>query len=472
VIQRLSDVFGISHDKWEEVGVFDKFVGVDSQLHVDPHLLQSSSIPEMKAGYATFITYWEDTLRLIKAVTQSGDRVDRAASNRFVFHEVIEAALGYSKDGARGSAIGPTLAATLYESAKVIIRSGIDDPTFFELVGVFESDIGPDRISDVVVSIALNHFLEYTERICAELEIAVSPRLISKRTFNLPIDPITDRHVIFFPMEILRSLPTALDWDDVDLVCAYNDEIRNKINAQIGQTWKEAVETNSKKKIKEVLLENPAVLADLIQQYREKPGQPYDFATDILGENIWYGAAQAAAAARPLDLATFRPVTPTNILPLVRAVCDQYRALVEENSLWKLFYTDSGKRRHERVAQMLFFAIADTYCLTNNLDISPEVNSGPGPVDFKFSVGKDVKVLVEVKWSSNSKLLHGFETQLEIYARAERTSNRVLLVIKVTDSDSAINAVLAAQAKQIQDGSRVPDVKVIDGRKRRSASKS
>lgn len=73
-----------------------------------------------------------------------------------------------------------------------------------------------------------------------------------------------------------------------------------------------------------------------------------------------------------------------------------------------------SKPRPESMSQMLFYMIASVYCKINNLDITPEAETGRGPVDFKVSSGFSDRVLVEVKLSSNPGLLHGYTTQLEL----------------------------------------------------------
>jgi hypothetical protein len=272
------------------------------------------------------------------------------------------------------------------------------------------------------------------------------------------------------PKDILRELPVAFCWDDVDKVCAYNEDLRARINAQIGDNWKRATADHSKQTIKDVLVANPAVLADLLGQYRQKPTEPYDFAKDVLGETIWLEASREIAESYPLDLKVDGPLTPDRVLAIVRAICDHFRRLVEDNGLCRLFWTDDGEVRHERFAQMLFFGVADAYCRANDLDLSPEVNSGRGPVDFKVSKGYEARVLVEVKWSKNSKLLHGFEVQIEQYAKSEQTHATILLVIQVTATRRAIERLEAVQGEAIRAGKRTAEIKVIDGRLRDSAS--
>jgi hypothetical protein len=71
----------------------------------------------------------------------------------------------------------------------------------------------------------------------------------------------------------------------------------------------------------------------------------------------------------------------------------------ENNGLWKDFHNNDGTHKKEAFAQRLFFAIAHSYCEANDLDISPESNSGSGPVDFKIGKGFSDKINIEMKLS-------------------------------------------------------------------------
>jgi hypothetical protein len=142
---------------------------------------------------------------------------------------------------------------------------------------------------------------------------------------------------------------------------------------------------------------------------------------------------------------------------------------VEDNGLWRFFHAN-GKVRHERFPQLLFFAIADIYCRVNGLDLSPEPNSGRGPVDFKLSQGYHKRFLVEVKYSRNPKLKHGYEVQLAEYEKAEKTSESMFLVIRVTDQASAPDDIEKLADERRRAGVPAPDVFVVDGRYKDSAS--
>ena len=85
--------------------------------------------------------------------------------------------------------------------------------------------------------------------------------------------------------------------------------------------------------------------------------------------------------------------------------------------------------KHEAAAQLLYYGIADAYCKANNIDISREVNNGHGPVDFKLSIGGKQKILVEIKLTSNSQLIHGVTKQLPLYMEQEEVDYAIYLII-------------------------------------------
>ena len=88
---------------------------------------------------------------------------------------------------------------------------------------------------------------------------------------------------------------------------------------------------------------------------------------------------------------------------------------------------DVDSKNGEKTVQKTFHGVASYYCKTNDLDISPETNTGRSPVDFKISRGGD-KTVIEIKLTSNKDCLHGFEVQIEEYAKSEETEDRKSVV--------------------------------------------
>ncbi len=469
--KKLSDAFGVSHEAWIHEGAFDAFVEIDSRFHVDPHLLSESEVPELQSAYATFTRHFEEVIILLDASRSRDDRMYKEAVRRLTFREIPGIALGYSQGSIAGSGIGVGLAGQVAATAAEIVVAGLKDPAIFELVGLFEEGIGADRLSDMTVHIILPHLLEFSQRVANNLGLRTDSSRWRNQLISLPYLPQRGKPTILVPHDVLRGLPIALDWDDIDLASAYNDALRDQVNRTIGTTWKGASRRITKRDFRDALLRSPRALKALLDEYKARPADPYDFARDPMGEVIWHEIAQDYSQRFPLVLREQR-ITPENILKVTTTICDHFANLVEANGLFHVFYNDNNELRNERFAQLLFYGIADAFCAANNLDLSREPNAGRGPVDFKITHGYEARVNVEVKYSSNPKLTTGYTKQLPIYDAAERTHHSIYLIIRTTQAIAAIEAVQQIESKQLNAGRRAPKVIVVDGRYKPSASKA
>jgi len=470
MLRKLSSLLKVDSKDFQKKGVFDSFIDIDSRLHIDPGLLSQSTIPEFKSAHETFQQYFRNVGVLISSTKERGDTFWREAHRKLQFKERASTALGYSKGGTSGNAIGPVLATRMLDTVTQIFEAGIKDPIIFELVGMIEEGIGADRISDMTISILLENFAEYTQRLCVELNIKTRTVKMRGKSYLLPYDYQNKKILVFVPKNLLNNLPIATDWDDIDRVGRYNEELRQKVNQLIGVSWKAAARM-SKRQLKQILLENPELLVDLIDQYKRKVKTSYDFRNDPVGEVIWAELSESAVSTNPLNLSGFNPVTSHNIFEIVKRICEQYASLIENNGWFEYLYDNQGKLKVERAAQLLFYGIAEVYCIANDLDLNREINGGVGSLDFKISRGFKAKVNVELKYSTNSSLAKGFEIQLPTYNRAEKTNTSIFLIIQTKDNRSNIERVLKLAEKMRNQGERSPEVIVIDGRKQISASK-
>ena len=98
-----------------------------------------------------------------------------------------------------------------------------------------------------------------------------------------------------------------------------------------------------------------------------------------------------------------------------------------------------------------------------------ETNEGPGPVDLKMSRGND-KTVVEIKLSSNADYIHGYEEQIEQYVKAEGTTQRVFVYVKVGNPgrDKRIEEL---HASRLNNGENPRELFIIDSEEQTSASK-
>lgn len=468
----ISKVLGVSHENLVAQGAFDGFVDVDSRLYVDPHLLHSTKAPALAGARERFRDYFANVIRVLQAAHGRHPAFRAQATRLLTFREVPNTGLGYAKADIEGSAIGPRLARALTNLAVDILAAGIDDPDIFELVGLLQEGIGADRISDMTVWIILPELLRFTEQVARSLEVATQRRTFRQQAYDLPINPRNNRIIVLIPQDILRDLPVAESWADIDTVSSQNAALRARVNPIIGSSWRHATRRVTKAAFRDTVLKHPDLLRDLLHQYKKKPAVPYDFATDPAAQQLWFYLSQEQASKYPLDLSHYAPVTADKVAEVVRQICDRFKALVEDNRLSRILYNDDGTRRHERIAQLGFFAVADAYCHANDLDLSPEANAGIGPVDFKISGGYESRVNVEIKLSSNPHLVDGFTTQLPLYNKAEKAKHSFLLAVRVDDNLHRINEVQRVRQEWLETGKRAPELIIIDGRQRPSASKT
>jgi hypothetical protein len=467
----LSIYFKIEPKQLEELGVLNAFIGIDNKVFVDPNLLRRSEIPEFKNASSELANYFAPVITLLKACKATDDVAWNEAWKRLQFKEEHGAALGYSGAGTSGRGIGPQLAEMLVRRGKQIVDLGIEATEMFELIGLFQENFGPDLLSDMAVSILKESFFSFTQRVTSKLNLNPSRNFkFNGKDWVLPAHPDGKRALILVPAELLTPLPVALDKSEIDLVAEFNAEVRNQWNKIIAAAAKDKREP-SKGEIRELLLARPQNLSDLIDVYRKAAGNGYDFKTDPKGLLSWDYIGRTAASLFPLKIELNSPKTIAELRQVLNLIIGQFKKNIEENKLYEVLYGESGRARDEVFSQRLFYAIADSYCAANNVDLTREPNAGNGPVDFKLSHGYHARVLVEVKKSSNSQLLHGYETQLTAYQKSEATEEALFLIMRVTDGEAGIKDVFALRENKLKEGLKVPDIVVVDARKRPPASK-
>lgn len=465
----LSECLGISATQLWRYGVFDSYLGIDSLLHVDPARLRTTRVPELRGSYRRFQQYFEDTLRLI-AAAKTGDALERQAIKRLVFPEVAEASLGYAKGSNRGRGVNLRVATSLYTTAKTIVEAGIQDPTIFELAVLFEEGFGADLISDMTVYILLDELSTFNKRISDTLGLKTCRVRTRGKTATYVLGRKQLEPILLIPNSILADLPLASDWSEIDKVSRYNDTLRRRLNKLVQKTWGQSASRIPKWQIKEIFLRHPSLLKELIANYSRAKAEPYDFEADPRGIVTWPRISRDFANDNPLKLPTVNSTA--GIYRILETICKHFKHLVEERGLRELLFDAEGKPKIERASQLLFFGIADAYCVSNNIDISREPETGRGPADFKLSKGHRERVIVEVKLSSNAKYLDGLVSQLPTYLNAESANAGLFLLIKVGDHDARIKTICSEHARLIANGNLLPDLVIVDALKKPSASKT
>lgn len=459
-----SEYFKINASSLQKEGVFNGFINKDSLYYMLPYELEGIEIDEFKNSYDKYKQYFLDIIVLLDN-SNGSDRFYNEAEKRFQFHEIGNVGLGYSKGGKGGSGIGKGFASQLAKTAYQLVKAGIKNPEVFQLVGLLEEGIGADRISDMTLWVLQEDFLLYTQRVSKELKLATKQFEFNFIAYDLPFNE-SDEALVFCPKSILTDLPVAFDSDDIDHVCTHNNILREKINEIISRIFESGSRRSMKKGLKNFILENPAMFDEAIKVYKSK-GQIYDFDNDPKGDFIWKEIVNDVTQNYPLSL-----ITQAKPIDIVNAICNKYQDLIENNGLWKTFHNKDGSHRDESFAQMLFYGIAHSYCEANDLDISPEADSGNGPVDFKIGKGFNDKINIEMKLSTNTRLLHGYKSQLPIYNKAENTNQSIFVIVQLYEKDaSRIEKVIDYKRDNETVDNKLPEIVVIDAKRKKSASK-
>lgn len=465
--------FGVTTSRLNRLGVLDVTLAIDTKLFIDPLLLASSSHTEIrKTAASQYKEHFEKIIRLLVASQRTGDAAWKAAARAMKFPEIEGTCLGYGAASIHGSGFGPKLSAKLITVAAEIVDIGIRDPDLFAAMALLESDIGPDRVSDMTTNIIIPALGEFNRRVLTTLKLKGTAFQYKGNTFTFMRNPYEAKRtpVILVPTDILRELPIAHDWDTVETAAHHNEELRNRVNSHIGEIWAKKSKRD-KKRLKEQALSSKDAFETLLDALKQVSPSPYDSKEDPEGLIIWATKGQSYAHKHPLSLPKPVKLSLNELYKTTRKIIGQFRHLIEKCGLNKELYRLNGSPRHESTAQRLFFAVAYSYCKANNVDISPEIDTGTGKVDFKFSTGFDARVLAEIKLSTNQNLVTGYSNQIEDYKVSQETMKAIYLVIDVGKMGKKDQKLLDIRNSAKEDRQKLSDLEFVDGSTNTSPSK-
>ncbi|EGR0396372.1 MULTISPECIES: hypothetical protein [Vibrio] len=468
----LAKTFAIPEDKLALHGVVNVLLNTDTLLFIDPMLLPHSRHREMSvAATVSYAQRFEQVINLLYASKFKDDVAWKAAKKKFKFSEINWTCLGYGANG-KGSGFGPELTESTLITAKQIIDLDVKDVSLFMALSLFEDGIGPDRISDMTTNIILDDLIDFTLRVNGDLNIPTQKYDVNGRLVNLPENPFADSPLILVPTDIVRDLPIANDWSDIARVVRENEALKDSVNLHIGEIFAQTTK-KQRQVMKERALQSKEAFSNVLDMLQYVPKEAYDFSSDRNGEDFWKKYIGIISEQFPFDLSNYskKKLTKQDVLDVVRQILVKFRELVEDKGIWKELWDSNDEPRKEKAAQRLFFVVADSYCTTNNLDLSPEADNGNGPVDFKVSQGADAKVLVEIKLSTNGQAVHGYEKQLEIYKTADNTDVGIFLLIDVGGMGTKHARIQAARDHMLRANLPASEIFVVDGKPKASASK-
>jgi hypothetical protein len=170
--------------------------------------------------------------------------------------------------------------------------------------------------------------------------------------------------------------------------------------------------------------------------------------------------------------------TPSEFFHLIRSFFIDIRHLVEQDDGYRLLVTQGADGRptlrSEEEIQIALKHWLRPMCRAANIDVDRESQSGRGLLDFKFSLGHDLRCLVEVKLYSSAKLQDGLGIQLPIYLLADRVMYGIYVPVflEVNDYELQMRELHALATKRALTHGVVIDVIDMRAWKPRSASKA
>lgn len=467
-----STQFGIPSSVLDKAGLIDPILNSDTKLFIDPLLIAKSANPLIRSkGIKLLEQRFRGVLDLLDVSQAVGDVAWKGAYKQLNLDERAETGLGYGGASTHGSSRPPKLRNAILTTAQQIVRLGDKNPNVIPLMGLFEEGVGPDTLSDMTTNVLLPLLCEVTERFCKANNVPTKTYGTAYGNRELPENPLSKSvpplPVVLVPRDLLRDLPLAADWSDVSRVALEVQEIRDAVNAMFGD-WSKASVTEKKKAVRAAALSSLDNLRELLKAV-VNASESYDEKADLDGHYTFRRILTADRDQYKGLISAPKTKTQETLRTTVHSVLKEFKELVEDNNLWELLWHGT-QARHERASQLLFFAVSNVLCAVNNVDISPETNSGGGPVDFKFSTGFRGRVLVEIKLSKG-QVVSGYQKQLERYKVAAKTEAGIFVVIDVGGMQGKLRTIQRLQKEAEARGQTVSQIVYVDARRQKSASK-
>jgi hypothetical protein len=471
---RFSQTFAVTRapdDDW-----FDPHLSVDTKLFLDPLLLFLADDPVWGGAHDELIAHFA---RCYELVARGGDRRSTSAQiahRLLTFPEPAEFCLGYTASGTRGSGSGGRFATQMMDGIAVAIAAGLARPEHIEEVGILNTGIGADRISDSVCNVLKHRFITYTQEVAKRHSIRTeSHRVRNARCYPelgrwkdevvaLPTNPTNGKPILLVPEWLLDDLPVlnADDWFDSHL----NSDIRTQMNLKVGQRVR-------KDDIVSWARRHPERVRTWAREQTSRDDLAgYDFADDRKGVVNWDGPTAKYAQAHPIeDLAAV--TNQDELCRLIAVVLNRFKHFIEDQRGWSLLWNQDRSEKPEEAAQLLLLGVAQHYLRLFNVELDREVEMGRGPVDFKVSSGTSCRLIIEVKKAHNGKFWNGLESQLPIYMRGDDCHEGWFVAVRYRSNKASEVRMreLPGRVRRASDavGKNIRCL-TIDGRPRKSAS--
>jgi hypothetical protein len=447
-----SDFFKVPAKTVEQYGAFDISLLADLPLFVDPFLLFNSKKPVYRKLHDQMIGY----LRFLREKSSLADLDPDLIRAWYLFPEVSQNWLGFSKAGNKGRGLGRVFADALHQNLGALFRDfgneKVTKGSHLEKLCLIRDGVGKDNISDFTNNLIHQFLLEYTQtfstrHIAPALRKTVAVQKVrfnyqtetwESGTFDLPW--FDGDHVLLTPRDILTRDETWINKNDLvkdfeSIPAAIpNEALRAQVNNYFLKVLpRDASRDEEREAVTRTILQFPALI-DYYIKYKEDNGTQ---AEDI--------STQKVALSKQLYLQQFK-----DLVDLLRNRTAFYSSpgvsyeeaeqrvaflkdVIENKGGHRIFYVKGKPIEREEDLHILYRM---TWYASES-DVTREANDGRGPVDFKVSKGSKDKALVEFKLAKNSQLARNLQKQADIYQRASDAPVTIKVIIYFSASEKA-----------------------------------
>ena len=223
-----SSCFGVEREAIEQYGAIDISLVNDLPLFIDPFLLFNSEDEGLRKIHGEMIRY---IIFLRNEVERHSSFDEGMLKAWFLFSEVKQTWLGFSKTGNSGRGLGPGFAKGLYENLGKAFRDFGEEELLrsphIEKLCLINPSVGKDGISDFTTNFAKGFLAEYTQAFAKEhiAEKKLATVVVPKARFNyetkswMPLEcrlPVFNGdYVLLTPRRILTRDDTFINRRDM-----------------------------------------------------------------------------------------------------------------------------------------------------------------------------------------------------------------------------------------------------------------
>lgn len=442
-----SDFFDLDPQLLEDYGAFDVSLVNDLPLFIDSFLIFNSDKAEYQNLHNEILKY----LKFLRDKSL-GNQIDSGLLKAwYLFGEVKQNWLGYSKVGNKGSGLGPDFASALHSKLGSIFANfgdeNITKSSHLEKLCLVSDGVGRDNISDFTTNLIKEYLLEYTQNfarkhidtnLCRKFMIAkvrfnYNTETWESKQYELPY--YNNDFVVITPKDILTKddiwiSKTGLTSNFHTVASSVPNE---QLRSQINNYFYSSLSPNPKKKeieaaINHTILQYPQLIEYYIR-YKEDNGEQ----------------AQSISKQHVVNTETLFVKQVHNLIEILTKYTSFYnstgdtydeafervmflKSTIEYNDGYRYFYLNGTPIKREEDLQILYRL---TWYGTPS-DVNREVNNGRGPVDYKVSRGSKDNTLVEFKLASNSQLKRNLENQVQIYQQSNNTKKSIKVILYFT----------------------------------------